>query len=342
MDSEHLRYEADRLDSIYFNHSTFECATLAAGGAIEACKAVVQGAVRNAIAIIRPPGHHAESDSPSGFCIFNNVPIAARVCQDAYPDVCRKVLILDWDVHHGNGIQHAFYDDPNVLYISLHVFRGGHFYPNLPDGNLDYTGEGRGEGKNVNIPWADHGMGDAEYIYAFQQIVMPIATEFNPDLVIVSAGFDAAEGDLLGGCFVTPACYGHMTHMLMSLAKGKIVVCLEGGYNLRSIARSALAVTRVLMLEPPDRLRDDLPAPKDSAVLTIDQVKRQHSRYWKCMYPKQLDKTHPGYTDTHRLHEVIRQWQSQRLSQEYAMSPLPLQINKAPLAQTFEHNVIAT
>jgi histone deacetylase 6 len=341
MDSEHLRYEADRLDSIYFNHSTFECATLAAGGAIEACKAVVQGAVRNAIAIIRPPGHHAESDSPSGFCIFNNVPIAARVCQDAYPDVCRKVLILDWDVHHGNGIQHAFYDDPNVLYISLHVFRGGHFYPNLPDGNLDYTGEGRGEGKNVNIPWADHGMGDAEYIYAFQQIVMPIATEFNPDLVIVSAGFDAAEGDLLGGCFVTPACYGHMTH-IMSLAKGKIVVCLEGGYNLRSIARSALAVTRVLMLEPPDRLRDDLPAPKDSAVLTIDQVKRQHSRYWKCMYPKQLDKTHPGYTDTHRLHEVIRQWQSQRLSQEYAMSPLPLQINKAPLAQTFEHNVIAT
>ncbi|KAL5114205.1 Histone deacetylase hda1 [Pleosporales sp. CAS-2024a] len=342
MTLDQLKAQADGLDSIYFNHSTFECAKLAAGGAIEACKAVVQGAVRNAIAIIRPPGHHAESSQPSGFCIFNNVPIATRVCQEAYPETCRKVLILDWDVHHGNGIQHAFYNDPNVLYISLHVFRNGNFYPNLPDGNLDYCGEGPGEGKNVNIPWSDHGMGDAEYLYAFQEIVMPIATEFDPDLVIISAGFDAAEGDILGGCFVTPAAYGHMTHMLMRLARGKLVVCLEGGYNLRSIARSALAVTRVLMLEPPDRLQEDLPAPKDSAVYTIEKVKRQHSRYWKCMYPKHLDRSDPSYKDTYRLHEVIREWQSQRLSQEQSMTPLPLLINRTGLAQTFEHNVIAT
>lgn len=342
MSAEQLKYEADHMDSIYFNHSTYECAKLAAGGAIEACKAVVEGAVRNAIAIIRPPGHHAESSQPSGFCIFNNVPIAARVCQNAYPETCRKVLILDWDVHHGNGIQHAFYNDPNILYISLHVFKDGTFYPNLPDGNLDYCGEGPGEGKNVNVPWADAGMGDAEYLYAFQEVVMPIATEFDPDLVIISAGFDAAEGDLLGGCFVTPACYGHMTHMLMRLAKGKLVVCLEGGYNLRSIARSALAVTRVLMLEPPDRLREDLAPPLDSAVYTVEQVKRQHSKYWKCLYPKHLDKTDPGYKDTYRLHEVIREWQSLRLSQEHSMVPLPLQINKPILAQTFEHNVIAT
>ncbi|EOA88363.1 uncharacterized protein SETTUDRAFT_160266 [Exserohilum turcica Et28A] len=343
MTPEELKYEAERLDSIYLNNSTYECAKLAAGGAIEACKAVVQGVVRNAIAIIRPPGHHAESDQPSGFCIFNNVPIATRVCQNAYPETCRRVLILDWDVHHGNGIQHAFYDDPNVLYISLHVFKGGTFYPNLPDGNLDYCGEGRGEGKNVNIPWAEHGMGDSEYLYAFQEIVMPIATEFNPDLVIISAGFDAAEGDLLGGCFVTPACYGHMTHMLMRLAKGKLVICLEGGYNLRSIARSALAVTKVLMLEPPDRLRDDLPAPKDSAVYTVENVKRQHSKYWKSLYPKHLDKADPSYQDTYRLHEIIREWQSQRLAAEHSMVSLPpLQINKAGLAQTFEHNIVAT
>jgi histone deacetylase 6 len=333
---------AGALDSIYFNHSTYECAKLAAGGAIEACKAVVQGAVRNAIAIIRPPGHHAESNQPSGFCIFNNVPIATRVCQEAYPESCRKVLILDWDVHHGNGIQHAFYNDPNVLYISLHVYRDAQFYPSLPDGNLDFCGEGPGEGKNVNIPWAEHGMGDPEYIYAFQEVVMPIATEFDPDLVIISAGFDAAEGDVLGGCFVTPAAYGHMTHMLMRLAKGKLVVCLEGGYNLRSIARSALAVTRVLMLEPPDRLQEDLPAPRDSAVHVIEQVKRQHSKYWKCLYPKHLDRSDPSYSATHRLHEIIQEWRSLRLSQEYQMTPLPLQINKAGLAQTFEHNVIAT
>ncbi|KAI4946549.1 hypothetical protein J4E91_007237 [Alternaria rosae] len=343
MTAEDLKMEASARDSIYFNHATYDCAKLAAGGAIEACKAVVQGIVRNAIAIIRPPGHHAETDQPSGFCIFNNVPIATRVCQNAYPETCRKVLILDWDVHHGNGVQHAFYEDPNVLYISLHVYKDGNFYPNLKDGNLDYCGQGPGEGKNVNIPWAEHGMGDSEYLYAFQEIVMPIATEFDPDLVIVSAGFDAAEGDLLGGCFVTPACYGHMTHMLMRLAKGKIVVCLEGGYNLRSIARSALAVTRVLMLEPPDRLNEDLPAPKDSAVYVIENVKRQHSKYWKSLYPKHLDKTDPGYKDTYRLHEIIREWQSQRLSLEHSMVPLPpLQINKAGLSQTFEHNIIAT
>jgi histone deacetylase 6 len=343
MTAEDLKLEASTRDSIYFNHATYDCAMLAAGGAIEACKAVVQGIVRNAIAIIRPPGHHAETDSPSGFCIFNNVPIAARVCQDAYPETCRKVLILDWDVHHGNGVQHAFYEDPNVLYISLHVYKDGNFYPNLKDGNLDYCGQGPGEGKNVNIPWAEHGMGDSEYLYAFQEIVMPIATEFDPDLVIVSAGFDAAEGDLLGGCFVTPACYGHMTHMLMRLAKGKIVVCLEGGYNLRSIARSALAVTRVLMLEPPDRMNQDLPAPKDSAVHVIENVKRQHSKYWKALYPKHLDKTDPGYKDTYRLHEIIREWQCQRLSIEHSMVSLPpLQINKAGLAQTFQHNIVAT
>ncbi|KAF1926568.1 putative histone deacetylase [Didymella exigua CBS 183.55] len=337
-----LTLEALKRDSIYFNHSTYDCARLAAGGAIEACKAVVQGSVRNAIAIIRPPGHHAESDSPSGFCIFNNVPIAARVCQDAYPQTCRKILILDWDVHHGNGIQHAFYRDPNVLYISLHVFRGGDFYPNLPDGNLTYCGEGDGIGKNVNIPWEEHGMGDAEYLYAFQEVVMPIAGEFDPDLVIISAGFDAAEGDVLGGCFVTPACYGHMTHMLSRLAKGKVVVCLEGGYNLRSIARSALAVTRVLMQEPPDRLSEDLQAPKATAVRVIEQVKRQHSKHWKCLYPKHLDRTDPGFAATDALHNVIRQWQSQRLALEHGMTPLPLQINYAGLSQTFEHNVIAT
>ncbi|KAF2633462.1 hypothetical protein BU25DRAFT_426991 [Macroventuria anomochaeta] len=340
MSVEELHEKGEELDSIYFNHSTYDCARLAAGGAIEACKAVVQGSVRNAIAIIRPPGHHAESDQPSGFCIFNNVPIATRVCQDAYPQTCRKVLILDWDVHHGNGIQHAFYNDPNVLYISLHVFRGGNFYPNLPDGDLNFCGEGDGIGKNVNIPWDEHGMGDAEYLCAFQEVVMPIASEFDPDLVIISAGFDAAEGDVLGGCFVTPACYGHMTHMLSRLAKGKLVACLEGGYNLRSIARSALAVTRVLMQEPPDRLSEDLPAPKATAVRTIEQVKRQHSKYWKCLYPKHLDRTDPGFAATDALHDVIREWQSQRLAREHAM--IPLQIIQPGLSQTFEHNVLAT
>ncbi|KAF1997240.1 hypothetical protein P154DRAFT_579163 [Amniculicola lignicola CBS 123094] len=335
-----LNEMASAQDSIYFHNSTFECATLAAGGAIEACRAVVRGDVRNAIAIIRPPGHHAECEAPSGFCIFNNVPIAARVCQNDFPEQCRRVLILDWDVHHGNGIQHAFYDDPNVLYISLHVFKGGSFYPSLPDGDYMYCGDAPGVGRNVNIPWPDHGMGDAEYIYAFQEVVMPVATEFDPDLVIISAGFDAAEGDALGGCHVSPAGYAHMTHMLMRLAKGKVAVCLEGGYNLRSIARSALAVTRTLMLEPPDRLAEDLGPPNAGCVQVVEQIKREQSKYWKCMYPKHVSRADPSFFATQRLHDVIREWQSKVLADEHLMTPLT--IKRQLITQSFEHNVIAT
>ncbi|KAL1601458.1 Histone deacetylase hda1 [Paraconiothyrium brasiliense] len=327
------------MDSIYFNNSTFDSALLAAGGAIEACRAVVMGHVRNAIAIIRPPGHHAESTEPSGFCIFNNVPIAARVCQNDFPETCRKIIILDWDVHHGNGIQHAFYDDPNILYISLHVFRGGSFYPGNPDGDLTYCGEGPGLGRNVNIPWEEHHMGDAEYIYAFQQIVIPIVSEFDPDLVIISAGFDAAEGDALGSCHVTPAGYAHMTHMLMRVAEGKMAVCLEGGYNLRSISRSALAVTRTLMLQPPDRLADDL-NPKESAVRVVEQVKRVQSKFWKCMYPKHFDAATPAFPSTTRLHDILRKFQSLNLAEENRMTPL--QIIRDDLRESFEHNVVAT
>lgn len=200
---------------------------LSAGGAIETCRAVASRQLKNAIAVIRPPGHHAEQNRPMGFCMFDNVAIAAKVCQIDYKQTCRKILIVDWDVHHGNGIQQAFYSDPNVLYISLHVHEDGRFYPAGPYGDHLHCGTGAGEGKNINVPWPTKGMGDADYMFAFQHVVMPVAYDFDPDLVIIAAGFDAAAGDQLGGCFVTPTCYAHMTHMLMSLAEGKLVVCLE-------------------------------------------------------------------------------------------------------------------
>ncbi|OCK79599.1 hypothetical protein K432DRAFT_63137 [Lepidopterella palustris CBS 459.81] len=333
-----LNFMAIKLDSVYLHNNTFECATLSAGGAIEACRAVVNGNVRNAIAVIRPPGHHAEHDEPAGFCFFNNVPIAARVCQDNFPDKCRKILILDWDVHHGNGVQHAFYDDPNVLYISLHVHKNGQFYPGKPDGDHQHCGEGLGLGKNVNIPWADHGMADGDYMFAFQQVVMPIATEFAPDLVIVSAGFDAAEGDKLGGCHVSPPCYAHMTHMLMSLAKGKIAICLEGGYNLRSIAKSALAVTRTLMGEPPDRLDELEPSPL--GVSTVQLVMRQQSKFWKCMYPKEMSKSMKDRVGGERLHDIIREWQSKVMFEEFSMTSLFILREK--ISKSFENQVLAT
>lgn len=277
--------EDPHMDSIYFNSLSFYSGKLSAGGAIETCKAVFEREkVKNAIAVIRPPGHHAETNQTMGFCLFNNCCIASRVCQNTFGEKCRKILILDWDVHHGNGCQKAFYEDPNILYISLHVHMDGKFYPSTQDGAMDKVGAGRGVGMNVNIPWPTKGMGDGDYMYAFQHVVMPIAMEFDPDLVIVAAGFDAAAGDELGGCFVNPPCYAHMTHMLMSLADGKVAVCLEGGYNFGAISKSALAVTRTLMGEPPDRLIATQPT--KSAVDTVQKVRHIQSRYWHCLSPK--------------------------------------------------------
>jgi histone deacetylase 6 len=337
--------EQSRMDSVYLSPSTPYCAALSAGGAIEACRATLLGKVKNVFAIIRPPGHHAEREDAKGFCFYDNVSIATKVCQREFKAACRKVLILDWDVHHGNGIQQAHYDDPNVLYISLHVHERGHFYPELsyrdkrgPYGDHLHCGEGPGLGKNVNIPWSKKGMGDADYIYAFQQVVMPIATEFDPDLVIIAAGFDAAEGDMLGGCKVTPAGYAHMTHMLMSLAGGKLAVCLEGGYNLDSIARSATAVTRTLMGQPPDRLEQTNPS--ISGVNDIKEVLRQQSKFWANLYPKDLSARLAGPLQGERMHDVVRRWQATTLWDDHQMSPLF--VHRESLSKSFENQVLAT
>ncbi|KAL3476461.1 hypothetical protein BJX99DRAFT_227752 [Aspergillus californicus] len=333
-DEELIALEHTR-DSIYFNKLTFASSLLSVGGAIETCLAVATRKVKNAIAVIRPPGHHAEHDKTMGFCLFNNVSVAARVCQKELGDSCRKILILDWDVHHGNGIQKAFYDDPNIMYISLHVFQDGKFYPGGGEGDWDHCGAGAGEGRNVNIPWASQGMGDGDYMYAFQQVVMPIAQEFNPDLVIIASGFDAAVGDELGGCFVTPACYAHMTHMLMTLASGKVAVCLEGGYNFRSISKSALAVTKTLMGNPPDRLNST--APSEMAIETVRRVIMIQSSYWHCMYPK-APQVEGVWTD--RLHDVIRAYQAKQLYDNHKLTSL--YIYRDAISRSFENQVLAS
>jgi histone deacetylase 6 len=348
-DSDELRTETQHpphaLDSVYLSTSTPYCAGLSAGGAIEACRAIILGKVKNVFAVIRPPGHHAEREDAKGFCFYDNVSIATKVCQREFGDKCRKVFILDWDVHHGNGIQQANYNDPNVLYVSLHVHKRGQFYPekSYRDDRVSYgdhlhCGEGAGLGTNVNIPWTKAGMGDADYIYAFQQVVMPIATEFNPDLVIIAAGFDAAEGDMLGGCKVTPAGYAHMTHMLMSLANGKMAVCLEGGYNLDAIARSSCAVGRTMMGEPPDRLEDLNPS--RSGVDDVKQVLRQQSRFWASLHPKDPAAILARPPEGERMHNVVRRWQAETLYSDYGMSDLF--IHRERLAKEFEYQVLAT
>lgn len=340
-----LQHDPHQNDSIYLSVNTPYCAQLSAGGAIEACRAVVLGKVKNVFAVIRPPGHHAEREDAKGFCFFDNVSIALKVCQREFGSRCRKVLVLDWDVHHGNGIQQANYDDPNVLYISIHVHAHGNFYPEKsyrddrgPYGDHLHCGEGPGKGYNVNIPWSKDGMGDADYIYAFQQVVMPIAIEFDPDLVIVAAGFDAAKGDMLGKCEVTPTGYAHMTHMLMSLAGGKVAVCLEGGYNLESIALSATAVARTLMGEPPDRLLET--EPTHTGVDDVKRVLRQQSRFWTSLYPKDMSTRLSGPLHGIRMHNVVRDWQAETLFNDHHMTPLF--IHRQQLAKEFENQVLAT
>ncbi|KAK6360769.1 Histone deacetylase hda1 [Orbilia blumenaviensis] len=327
-------------DSVFYNNQSFTCAKLSCGGSIETVKAVWNGYVKNAIAVVRPPGHHAEPHKSMGFCLFNNVAVAARVIRRNNPE-CKKIMILDWDVHHGNGTQTAFYEDSSVLYVSLHRFEGGTFYPPYPDGDLTYCGEGDGTGYNVNIPWATGGICDADYIYAFQRVVMPIAYEYQPDLVIISAGFDAAAGDKIGECFVTPAGYAHMTHMLMSLANGRVAVCLEGGYNLNSISNSALAVAKTLMGEPPEPLHDVHASPK--VVEVINQVIIEQSRYWKCMEYRSINnRLSADKIKARRLHDIIRQYQARALFDTHGMSPLLVVRPNHLASPTYEDQVLAT
>ncbi|KAI8641223.1 hypothetical protein BD408DRAFT_418598 [Parasitella parasitica] len=276
--ADYMNMEKD-YDSIYLNSNSFESGLYAVGSLCNLIEAVVRDEIKNAFAIIRPPGHHAESDVPMGFCLFNNVAIATRYCMKRLN--VKKTLIVDWDIHFGNGTQNIFSDDPNVLYISLHRFEDGSFYPSDLKGCASYTGHDKGLGKTVNIPWPCAGMTDADYIYAFHEIVIPIAMEFNPEIVIVSAGFDAAINDPIGKCKVTPAGYGQMTHLLKGVANGKLAIALEGGYDLNSIAISALACMNVLLGEAPEPIQSTL-FPQKQCVQTIETVKEIQRHHWKC------------------------------------------------------------
>ncbi|XP_035237895.1 histone deacetylase 6 isoform X1 [Anguilla anguilla] len=271
----------EEYNSIYISPESYRSALLAAGACFNAAQAVLTGEVRNAVAIVRPPGHHAEQDAACGFCFFNTAALTARYAQSLAPRPLR-VLILDWDVHHGNGTQHIFEEDDSVLYISLHRYDNGMFFPSSEDADFDRVGRGKGRGFNVNIPWNGGKMGDSEYLAAFHMLVMPIARQFDPELVLVSAGFDAARGDPLGGYQVTPEGYAHLTHLLMSLAAGKVLLILEGGYNLTSISESMSMCTSMLLGDLPPSL-PALPPPHPNAAVAINHVLRAHAPYWSSL-----------------------------------------------------------
>ncbi|KAM1036145.1 hypothetical protein ACFX13_039933 [Malus domestica] len=277
---------ASKFNSIYLNEGSSEAAYLAAGSAIEVAERVAKGELDSAMAIIRPPGHHAEQDEAMGFCLYNNVAIAASVLLNEKPELgINKILIVDWDVHHGNGTQKMFWKDPRVLFFSVHRHEFGSFYPANGDGFYTMIGEGPGAGYNINVPWENGRCGDADYFAVWDHILVPVAKEFNPDLIIVSAGFDAAAGDPLGGCRVTPYGYAVMLKKLMSFANGKIVLALEGGYNLESIASSTLSCVEVLLDDNPIHGSSEA-YPFESTWRVIQAVRRKLSAFWPSLADK--------------------------------------------------------
>lgn len=267
-------------DSIYLSQHAHESARLACGCTLSAVEAVVTNKIQNAVAIVRPPGHHADTDFAMGYCFFNNVAIAAKIAQTRWN--VKKVLIVDWDIHHGNGTQHLFESDPSVLYFSIHRYDHAQFFPFSTSANYDFVGCGDGKGYTVNVPWNTKHMGDADYLAVFHHILLPIAYEFDPDLVLVSAGFDSALGDPKGLCDVTPEGYHHLTKLLMNLANGKVVVALEGGYNLTSVEESMCACTSSLLGDPCPRFNGSM-TPCDSCFETIINVIGEHSKYWNSL-----------------------------------------------------------
>ncbi len=254
---------------------SYEAALKAVGGVLELVDAIQSSTVNNGFAFVRPPGHHAERSRGMGFCLFNNIAIAAKYLQEKYH--LKSVLIVDFDIHHGNGTQNAFYTTRNVLYFSTHL------YPYFPgSGWFEEIGGAEGRGYTVNVAM-NHGMGDEDYLYAFSNILRPIAQMFVPEFILVSAGFDSYYNDPLGGMSVTEEGFGAMTRMIVDIAEqncgGKVAFVLEGGYDLKGLASSTKSVIGELKKTPffPYEKKGE---PTTSIVQAANLLKRILLPYW--------------------------------------------------------------
>ena len=270
--SKHNRYALDG-DTITCRDS-FGVALLAVGGFLTLLDAIASKQSSNGFALVRPPGHHALRDHAMGFCLFNTMAIGAEYLKRVYG--AKKILIMDWDVHHGNGTQAAFYDDPTVFFISTHQFP---FYPG--SGAVNETGVGAGEGLTLNVP-LPAGCTDVEYLQVFQDIVVPAAEKFQPDWILVSAGFDPHRRDPLGGMNVTEEGFGAMARLLLVLANrfadGRIAFLLEGGYDLAGLRDSVAAVLAAMQTQVPPPA-GHLPLAESRIEPVIRRILQVHEKY---------------------------------------------------------------
>jgi acetoin utilization deacetylase AcuC-like enzyme len=259
---------------------SYEAARLAVGGLLQAIAEVASGRYTNAFALVRPPGHHAEINRAMGYCLFNNAALGAAYARKILG--MERVLILDWDVHHGNGTQHIFESDDTVFFFSIHQ------YPHFPGtGSFTETGLGRGEGFTVNIPLA-RGYGDSEYAAILSALLPALAAEFKPDMILVSAGFDAHATDPLGGMRLSPAGFAALTRCLMEIANacchGRLVLVLEGGYDVRTIGGNVMAVLDELSGKTMCRVAEFADAANIKKVhYALKRSVNVHRRYWKCL-----------------------------------------------------------
>lgn len=254
---------------------SYETALLAAGGLLQAIDAVMEDRVRGAFALVRPPGHHAEASRAMGFCLLNNIAIGAEYLIRKHG--LRRVLIVDWDLHHGNGTQHAFYSRGDVLYFSTHQ---SPYYPGT--GAIREIGDGHGKGFNLNVPLTA-GKGDDDFLYVFRKILSPVSAQYEPEFILVSAGFDVGAADPLGGMMVSREGFGRMADALLGMAggscPGRIALVLEGGYGLRTLCEGVLEILTRLGQPAPSPL--PVPAVSEATRREIEPCLRAFREYWE-------------------------------------------------------------
>ncbi len=256
---------------------SYEVALLAAGGVLKALDLIMDGEIQNGFALVRPPGHHAEASRAMGFCLFNNIAVGAAHLQKKHG--LKRILIVDWDLHHGNGTQHSFADSSEVLYFSTHQ------YPHYPGtGHWSEVGSGGGEGFTVNVP-LHSGKTDSDYLFAFDNILHPIASGYKPEFVLVSAGFDIYEGDPLGGMGITGEGFAALTSKLMEIAgenaQNRILFSLEGGYNLQGLQEGVEQVLNQLSGEA--SAPSVVPKASSSTERELAPVIENQKKYWSSL-----------------------------------------------------------